>query len=173
MTKPDDPKDNTKVNLRYSDNKVFIMRIIYVVSIIAWLLIIFLLKLYVGNDWIAWAILTIPLLIYIISAFNVATDTIETENEVFQANIFALGLLIIIPLFSWMSRDFKGNKRKFIGILILALVLSMLSIIDIWTKPEWLSVIKHGKSVLQTMALVLIVYALYTYYLERPDDVFT
>ena len=91
---------------------------------------------------------------------------------VFQSNYFAFGLLIVVPLLTWLSKDYVGNRQKFINILIAALILAMLGLLDVWVTKKWLSTVKHTKSVLQTMSLILIIYALYIYYLHRPQGVF-
>ena len=167
------PKAETGAKRCYdpsTSNKVFWC---YIIAILLWILLIYLLRLYIKADFIVWLVLLIPVVLFAIGAYNANKITIEVESSVFQNNYLSLGLLIVIPLLTWISKDFAGDKKRFISVLILAVILNVIAMIDIWVTRDNLSVVKHVKSIIQTMASVLIVYALYTYYLEKPTSAFT
>jgi hypothetical protein len=58
-------------------------------------------------------------------------------------------------------------KGIIVEAMILAIMLSMISLIDVWVEPKWLSIVKHIKSILQTASLALLIYALYMFYVGR------
>lgn len=69
-----------------------------------------------------------------------------------------------------MNKEYTGDKRLFIQIVVFAIILNMASMFDVWVTKNWLSVVMHFKSGLQTAALTLVIYALYMYYIEGPSE---
>lgn len=147
--------------------------IIYVVGIILWIILILALDLFTTGKLtlISFFIILIPIAIFAFGIYNSKSITVEVEDELFVADYLPFGLIIVIPLLTWISKDYKGDKRQFINITIVAIILSMLSILDVWVAPKNLFAIKHIKSVLQTMSIALIVFAVYSYYSSYPQDV--
>lgn len=155
----------------YSEEKAAQVRLVYVVALVVWILIVALVKLYT-TDVIGWIILAIPPVVFLTGYANSEHLTVEIERENFQANYFAIGLLLILPLLTWANRDYKGDKIRFTKILVLAIIIVMLSLLDVWVRKEYLSVNKHIKSALQTIAISLLIYAFYTYYIDDPNNMF-
>ena len=147
------------------------IRATYLLAFLAWGVVIYTLELYTC-DLIGWLILMLAPLSFLLGYYNVLFLTATDEMELFTANYLSLGLVIVLPLLSWMSKDYGGNRQKFVAILILALILTMLSLVDFWTSRPWQSLVKHIKSILQTGALILLMYALYSYYIDVPHAVF-
>jgi len=148
---------------KYGVDKVYYIQVVYVVSIIIWILIIYMLNLY-QTDVPGWIILFIPIAVFLVSLYNLNSITREVEDELFQINFISLGLVIILPLTTWIVSNFTGDKRQFVRILIVSLGLILLALVDVWVKRSWLSTVKHVKSAFQTMALSLLVMCLYLYY---------
>lgn len=158
-------------NNNYSPDVAFSVKVVYVIAILLWIVVIAWLGLYKG-DTVAWLFICIPFVLFIFAMINSDSITIETEDLVFQSNYLTVGLLIVIPLLTWMNRDYKGNdKDKFVSLLVAMVVFILLSMLDIWVKKEYISVIRHIKSVLETFAVVILIYAFYTYYVEYPHSI--
>lgn len=155
----------------YNEEKAGQVRLAYIVALVIWILIIACFGLY-KTDVIGWIILAIPPVVFLTGYANSEHLTIAIERENFQANYFAIGLLLILPLLTWANRDYKGDKVRFTKILVLAIIIVMLSLIDIWVRKEYLSVNKHVKSALQTIAITLLIYTFYSYYIDDPDSMF-
>jgi len=155
----------------YSPEKAAQVRLVYIVALVIWILIVALVKLYT-TDVIGWIILAIPPVVFLAGYINSEYLTLEIERENFQANYFAIGLLLILPLLTWVNRDYKGDKIRFTKILVLAIIIVMLSLLDVWVRKEYLSINKHIKSTLQTIAITLLIYAFYTYYIDDPNNMF-
>lgn len=151
----------------YDPDKAMAIRCLYILGILMWIGIIALFGL-ATRDPITWVILAIPILVYVSGYIGASYVTAAVEVEVFRANYLSIGLLIALPLLTWINKEFTGDRRQFSSILIAALILTMFSMMDLWVKYNWLSVMKHGKSILQTASLTLLVYALYSYYVAVP-----
>lgn len=159
-------KDKTKP---YGTRKTHYTQLVYIVGTLIWLVIIFLLRLYPPN-WFGWLLLLFPIIIFYIGFSNAEELTIEMEEEMFKVNHLALGLIIVLSLFTWISRDYSGDQRSFVALLLFAIIFSLLSIVDVWVSRKWFSLIKHFKSVLQTLAIFMLIYALYLYYWYRQGQ---
>jgi hypothetical protein len=157
-------------DMPYTEDKVAYIRYVYIVGLIVWVGLVYYLGMH-HTDYVGWIILSIPIWAFILGYVNTCVISGEVEAEVFQANYLSIGLLIVLPLLTWINREYNGDRRRFTSILVLAIIIIMLSMIDLWVPCEWLSVVKHGKSVLQTLALVLLIYALYMYYVSAPHSV--
>ena len=151
------------------DESVKNVRILYVIGIILWVLLIFAMKLYL-TTLLGFIILLIPIVCFIIGFNNAEVVTDEVEDNIFRTNYTGVGFLILIPLLAWMSKGFSGNRRWYMTILMVAIILILLSLLDIWIKEDWIHVVKHATSILQTMSLVLVIYAIHAYYLTSPRD---
>lgn len=146
------------------------IRNVYAVSLLVWvILVIFLGLVRSAMSVLDYLILLIPVAIFIFGIINASGITTEVEDSVFEADFLSLGLVIVLPLLAWISRDYGGNRQFFIRVIVTALILSMLSLLDIWMSARMLFIAKHSKSALQTMAITLLIYALYTYYVECPN----
>ena len=146
------------------------VRIIYIVAIVVWIMIIFCMGLY-NSDVIGLLIICIPVVLFIIAFKNANVITKDVEDSIFKTNYPSIGILITIPLLAWLSRSYDGDKSWFSCILIVSIMLVIASLFDVWVSGEWLRVVQHGTSILQTIALTLIIYAVYTFYLATPHDI--
>lgn len=145
---------------------------VYIVFIVIWIALVVFLQCYLCNDSVLWGIIVLPIIFFLIGWYNANDITAEVEDNVFQSDYLALGLIIVFPLLTWVNRDYKGkDRRRFTAILVAAIILSLFSLIDLWVPKVWLPTIKHCKSCLQTMSIVLIIYALYQYYIEKPEEI--
>lgn len=147
----------------YSEDVVWKIRILYIVSIVAWILLIVLMGWY-RTDIIGVAILSAPVIVYIISLTNAAYYGPSVEEEMFQGNFISFGFLIAVILINWTRAD---NKEKLFRILMISLILMMFSLIDVWIARPGLIIEKHIRTILQTASLVLLVFSLYVYYVDN------
>lgn len=155
----------------YTRDKSSQVKLLYIIGLVIWILIVCCFRLY-KTDVIGWIILAIPPVVFLTGYINSDKLTIEVEKENFQANYFAIGLLLVLPLLTWVNKEYKGDKSKFTKILVLAIIIVMLSLLDVWVEKRYLSVTKHAKSALQTIAVALLIYAFYSYYIDNPNDMF-
>lgn len=147
----------------YGRTKVFIVRSLYLLSIIAWLLIIWLLRIN-PNNLFGYFLLILPVIVFTITIIFASQFTVEIEESMFGVNVLSLGVLIILPLLTWMHKDFAGDVTQFMAVVLSGVSLTLIASIDIWVPLKWLSVTRHFRSVLQTYGISLILYALYLYF---------
>lgn len=153
----------------YGQRKVRSIQSIYIISAVLWLCLILVLRLY-RTDLPGYFILAIPIFVFAFGYVNSNGLSADVEEDMFKANYLSIGLLVVLPLLTWFNNDYKGSnekRREFMTLIIVALVLTMLSLVDVWVPKKWVTLVKHVKSVLQTASLALIIFALYTYYVER------
>jgi hypothetical protein len=138
------------------------IQIIYIIAAIVWIIIIFILCLW-DVYLIGLIILAFPLIIFGINFAHATVITHEIEKEMFTGNFISFGFLIVVILINWSKIE---DKSKYFVILFVALVLIMLSLVDVWVGTDNLSISKHLRSIFQTSAMALLVYALYIYYVD-------
>lgn len=161
------PPPPLKTGSPYSPEVVANLRLTYIIAALIWIVVMGWLGLY-RTDIMGWLILLIPFGLFAFAICNLDDVTDDMEDEVFQANYLTVGLLIILPLLTWMNKDYGGDKSRFISMLVMVIIFILLSMLDIWVKRGWLSVVRHVKSTLETFALVLLIFAFYTYYCDCP-----
>jgi len=156
----------------YGTRKTRAVQSLYVISALLWIALILLLGLY-RTDRAGILILSLPLFVFAFGFINSGSLSVEVEEDMSKANYLSIGLLVVLPLLTYLNNDYKGSaekRRHFMTIIIVALILTMLSLVDIWVKKKWITLMKHIKSILQTASLTLIIFALYIYYVDRTGQ---
>ncbi len=146
--------------------KIKQIQILYILAVVDWIVVIFALKFY-DTNLIGIVILLIPFFVFGINFGSVAYHSVEIEDFVFKGNFLSFGFLIVVIIINWSK---VGDKSKLFKILLISLVLIMLSLIDIWVKKDKILLAKHFRTIFQTLALVLLVFALYSYYLDQVSQ---
>lgn len=167
---PNYPEDDENCPLHYTTRKrkkstyksdcVQKVQLIYIIAAIVWIIIVFVVC-FSDIDIIGLVILSFPLIVFGINFSNAMVLTQEIENEMFTGNFISFGFLIAIIIINWSKIE---NKGKYFTILFISLIFIMLSLVDIWVDQDNLSVAKHIRSIFQTSALSLLIFALYIYY---------
>jgi len=152
---------------RYTDSTVKQIKTIYIIAIILWLVLIVVLGLFC-MDIIVLALLSIPLVAFIISYLNICHCDGLTEGEMFKGNFVPFASLVVIVMINWNSPAIS-DKSRFFKIIITAFILLMLSLVDIWVRKDRMTLAKHVKTCLQTAALSLLATALYVYYRDQSS----
>ena len=155
---------------RHPEDIIKYIRLCYITGALLWILILHFLKLYRADFYIV-LILAIPFLCFAIAFVNAPYITGELEDELFKSNYLSIGLIIVIPMLTWINNDYSGDKRNYTRILILAIITTLLSMVDIWVTNRIFPVLKHCQSILQTFSLVLLIYGLYSYYSDAPHAI--
>lgn len=156
---------------KYGGSILRVIQMIYTGAAIIWIILVYYLELFKDANILIWLLLLIPLIVYGVGFYNACDMTYEIESFMLQSNYLSFGFLITIILLNWNSPIKGKTKNKFFKLLIVAFVFIMLSMIDVWVEREYLSVIFHFKSILQTAALVLLSMALYSYYRDHERTI--
>lgn len=159
-------KEKFKDSILSPQTKETLLYCIYLIAILVWILVIVYLKLYIHNDAISTVIVIVPILFFMFNIWNAQYITPDLESRLFQVNVVSISLLIVIPLLTWTSRNFNGDYERYMGIIVWAIIFALLTLVDVWVRPQWISITKHIKSVFETMAIFLVIYATYSFYMH-------
>lgn len=151
------------VQTTYTASQVFYIRALYVLGVLAWLFVIYVLSI-LNYDWFIVLLAIIPIVIFAWTWYIVPTFIREYEDNVFQVNYLSITLLVVIPLFFNLSKMKHDNCA--LRIVIIGVFFVVLSVIDVWTHPDNISVMKHFKSIVETIGIFLLLIAIYIYFRE-------
>lgn len=169
--KPLSQKDKLSDNSCYSKPQVIKVKWVYLLGLIGWIVLIFLYRLVPPMDGVETAILLLPVIVFTVSYMNIPTVTYSVEKYMFKANLLTLGLLVVLPLLTWVNARFNKNRALFIKLAATAIIFSMITLIDVWIPHDYLPVVKHIKSVLQTTAITLLIFGLYRFFIEHSQEI--
>ena len=143
------------------------LQVLYMVAILLWLLIVFNFDLFEPNA-VSLLLIIFPIAAFAMSLWNIDCVTVEVEEQLFAVSYISIGLLVILPLVTW-THDKYGADSKVMGPMILAIILAVASLVDVWVPLKWVSYIRHVRSILQILSLTLIVYALYHIFINKSN----
>ena len=156
------PKMAEKKHRHYHHKKCKLITAIYVLAAIIWVAICLWLQLFTSGAVGLFVALT-PIILFMIAIRNMHRLGEHIEDRVFAANFLSVGLMVTIPLFGMLSRNYNGDKRQFLMIVLLAIVCALLSLVDVWLPGNYLSVTKHLGSILQVYSIFLLIFAIYLF----------
>lgn len=142
---------------------------VYIIAAVAWVVLTIVLDLWRHDDLIVWLILILPLVIFAINYLSLGDFSCKMEEQMFRGNFLSFGFLVAIILINWNSPLGHQDKTEFFKILIVAFILLMLSLVDLWVGEKRMPVVKHIKTSLHTASLTLLALALYLYYTYQRD----
>jgi len=178
---PTKPKNNFSYNSDYNNianyefhhyhHNLIIIIIIYSFGIILWIYIIYYFKMLPSKDNIDFIIIIVPIFLFILAIFSSSGITPSVEQFMFRGNILSLGLVISLPLLSWVVDKYLGSDRKtFVQMMSIAIILSMITLVDIWVPEKYLYIVKHIKSILQTIAVFILMICLYRFLIHTDSN---
>ena len=144
----------------YDEESVDNVKFIYIISIVIWVILICILQMYI-TDYIGILILFIPIVIFIISFVSFKSCQTDIEDEIFQYDILAFGVVIVTV---FLSLGYPEYSSYFYRLIFVGILLMGLSMIDVWVSRRFLIVHKHIRGILQTMATTIFIYLFYSFY---------
>lgn len=151
-------------------NQSFYIRLIYVINLLFWIYLLYYYNLFYTNNIVETIIIFIPIILFILAIISANCITSNVESFMFRTNLLTVGLLVTLPLLTWIADKFDGDKKTFFHISATAIILSMFTMIDIWVPENYLCMIKHFKSGIQTIAIMLLIYAIYKFFVDTDAD---
>ena len=150
----------------YKEQQIKRLKILYLLSSCVWIYIIYKFDLmkHVSSS-IDSLILLVPIVVFLVSILFMEDVTERVEKYMMKANFLTIGLIIALPLLNWI-RDNSASKVLMTKLIATGIILSMLGIVDIWIPDDWLCFVKHVKSIFHTIAIILLIYGLYRFYVE-------
>jgi len=158
--------------IKYTPKTVVSVQYVYILAAVVWLLILFAVLIYwreknetfVHNGLVGILILTIPLLAFGVSFANAKHITKDQEQRHWRGDYLTFASVAVLILINLSQSLDKGKSYR---IIMGAFLLLMLSLIEIWTRPDDQPIIIHTRGAFQTAGLSLLAYALYTAYAKQ------
>ena len=137
-------------------NKLVIV-VAYILAIVIWTLILVTFR--IGFDSaISIVVIVIPYLVFISAIMFIPTDTVFCDLR--ENTFFAIGLVAILPLITWYSQHYIGDKKRFITLAIMAVFVSMLALFEFCLPRSYICLLEHIRSILQTIGITLLIYVI-------------
>lgn len=149
---------------RYEEDIIIDIQWIYILAGIVWLILVYVLGL-LSPDIIVLLILLIPIIVYAINYVNVSENLCLIENQMFKGNFLYFAFITAIILINWNKDINSTEKHNIFKIVIIALILLMLSMVDVWLDPQQFGIINHVRTSLHTASLSLLALSLYMFYI--------
>lgn len=146
-----------------STKRRYVSKIIYIIAVVIWILMLYALQVYRHRAIVGYVILAVPIFVFAMGFLSVGKITKEVRAQMFRADVVSVALLFITAILTSMDRD----THYTLHIMLVATVLVLLSLIDIWTGPKTIEFVQVTKSIFQTSAITLLVYVLYIRFTER------
>lgn len=144
----------------------FYIRAIFAFFTFVWILLVAMNGLY--NSFAA-MILFLPLGYYFIGFFNAETICdCEIANDIFTVTFINTGLLLSLPIITYLNKENSDSKIN--HIVYLAMVLILLSYPHVWASLEVRHIYKIARSCLETMAITLYIFVLTTFFLKSDTE---
>nr|QBK92528.1 MAG: hypothetical protein LCPAC401_01660 [Pithovirus LCPAC401] len=152
--------------VNYSEDDVKRIRRIYVIFAVIWIILIFLLQI-PRKNFLILALLTVPIILALI-AYNNAPHIEKTcEDLVLRTNTITVMIIAAAIVSQWKPFGGKDiNKNQFYKLLTAAFVILLLSVLDVWVPDCDRTVVVHVKVSLQGIAIVILIIAVYSFFLE-------
>lgn len=168
MSSSSDDKENKNDNDTpcYQKHQHEKLQLLYVVAILLWIFLTACYKINPPRDIFELAILLLPVVCFIIAFVSIHMISESVEAMMLKANLLTIGLLVALPLINWTKETSVENKTLFIQLAVTAIILSLITLIDWWVPKKYIYMQKHIKSILQTFAIVLLIFGLYRFFCE-------
>lgn len=151
----------------YDENTYYNIEIMYGIGILLWIVLVCYFDL-LSSDPVVIFILLLPILIYLLGMWSLSQVTIDDEEKLLASSYLSIGILVIVPLLTW-THDRFGEETKILQVIVVAIILAVMSLVDIWVPAKSLSLVRHFRSILQVAALILIIYVLYHIFLNKGN----
>lgn len=160
IEKLDEELEKKEIKKQYGENETYI-RITFFIFMVIWTFLVAINGLFIS---MAFPILLIPYASFglgILNSDQLADD--KLESDMFSATFITMGLVISMPLITFLNKD-KPNK-DLNHIIFLAMISTLCSYLHIWGDGAFRHVSKIFRSCLETMAITLYVYVLVVFFL--------
>lgn len=161
-------KDVTKT---YGEGKIRNIKIVQIVGILIWTLLVYFLQLYMVN-WIGYVIIAVPYFLFLLAYWYTDSLNEEVEETNFDMGFLSVGIILILPLLHLVDREFRetaslAEKNKLMNLMLATVVFALFSLVDIWVSRKYISIVRHVKSMFLTIAITLIMFIFYIFYMHR------
>lgn len=152
----------------YTEKQKNILEYIYIVSIFIWIFICFFCGITRKITLMSIFLIISPIVILFIAYSNIGKINKNVEKLNSQTNFISLGLLVAIPLLSWIKTQKESESRVYEERSILIfIVFTMISPLDVWVSEEKQAYVLHIKSISQIFLLFLLIAILVEFFTDK------
>ena len=90
----------------------------------------------------------------------------RNEDWVFRTNYANVAVVLIFPLILWASSRINLHN-EFLLLITVSTIFMLLTFYDWWVSDDKFSIIKHFRTVFQTISITVVIIALKMYYHDR------
>jgi|SRR5579864_3918574 len=157
--KPDHcaPASSSPENNKLSKKRRLSIQIVYIIAVVLWILLLFALQVYNHRAAVGYVILAVPIFVYALGFLSVGKLNKEARALMLKGDVVSIAVLFLAAIFANVDRD----NHYTITIMVVAAVLVLLSLIDIWTGCKTQELVQVVKSIFQTAAITLLIYVIY------------
>nr|QBK90119.1 MAG: hypothetical protein LCPAC102_00290 [Pithovirus LCPAC102] len=152
----------------YNSNTKVQIQIIYIISAIIWIIIIYIFSLYCNGVTIL-LLSFIPIIVYGLNFMWAKHQSLEVSTLMFNADFLSIGFLIVTIILNWYK---EVDKKEIFLLVVVSLLILSLGIIDIWTPKESIILLQNIRSVLETGSVVLLMIVVIKYYFLVQKEIY-
>jgi len=158
----------------FKDSNLTIVRVIYAIATLFWLFLIYYLEItkYVVIDYITFILLGLPLFIFLLNSYFIEDIKYGYEKFLLKGNVLYVSFIAIGIFINWDDFTIK-TPLLFYKIIYISLIMLSLSVLDFWYEDYMICI--YIRTVFQTLAICLLLLALYIYYgqiIKEHYDIF-
>lgn len=162
-----DHRDMSHSRCELCDHNPAWIRWLYVIAITVWTLLI----IYIGidcNSWLEWLVILVPYILFLIALTTAGKLSPYAEKWAYRSNTVGNLMIVIFPILVWAAAR-VDRTQHFLLIVVLATGIAIISMVDFWVPERWLGIVKHFRSITQTMSVALTILALISYYHDQKE----
>jgi NADH:ubiquinone oxidoreductase subunit H len=112
-------------------------------------------------------IILIPFVVFLVGIFTAGWPmSYRNEDWVFRTNYANVAVVLIFPLILWASSRINLHN-EFLLLITVSTIFMLLTFYDWWVSDDKFSIIKHFRTVFQTISITVVIIALKMYYHDR------
>lgn len=138
------------------------IQILYLVVMIVWIFLILLLHLY-DTGFVGMCLAIIPIIFFGISGHHDYVHTTKMLDLIFTADFLSFIVLVTMLAMNWQKHM---RDKRILSIICIAIFFMVVSVMDVVTSPLLQIYVASMKNAFEIVALALILFASYIFYLE-------
>jgi hypothetical protein len=145
----------------------FHLKVIYGIAIIIWILLIFYLRKHIDISSSSILILLIPLLLFCIVIFNISDKDVQNKHTYIKTEHLSFWLLLAFPVLTWIGDKMPSKRIDFNKIVGIGIMLSLLSLFDLWAPLKFSVYMSHIRFILTTLSITLLLVLVYGIFMDK------
>ena len=140
--------------------------LIYFLAIVLWIFLIWMLALPMRDIFDVFIIL-IPFAVFLVGIFSAGWSmSYRNEDWVFRTNYANVAVVLVLPVLIWASARIDLHN-EFLLLITVSVIFMLLTFYDWWISDDRFSIVKHFRTMFQTISITLVIIAIKMFYHDR------